>query len=142
MSKTQFADIVIIGGGLNGLAQALAFAVHGVTCHVIDRADQAAMLAPHFDGRVSAISSSSMKLFEAIGLGPALAGKGCPIEQIWVSDGLKPGALEEERHRRPTHSAADDQGLAARCCLLGHRWFLSFDPAAVCGRRPAEVQSS
>ena len=94
MSKTQFADIVIIGGGLNGLAQALAFAVHGVTCHVIDRADQAAMLAPHFDGRVSAISSSSMKLFEAIGLGPALAGKGCPIEQIWVSDGLKPGALD------------------------------------------------
>ena len=94
MSKTQFADIVIIGGGLNGLAQALAFAVHGVTCHVIDRADQAAMLAPHFDGRVSAISSSSMKLFEAIGLGPALEGKGCPIEQIWVSDGLKPGALD------------------------------------------------
>jgi 2-octaprenyl-6-methoxyphenol hydroxylase len=94
MSKTQFADIVIIGGGLNGLAQALAFAVHGVTCHVIDRADQTAMLAPHFDGRVSAISSSSMKLFEAIGLGPALTGKGCPIEQIWVSDGLKPGALD------------------------------------------------
>ncbi len=94
MSKTQFADVVIIGSGLNGLAQALAFAVHGVTCHVIDRADQAAMLAPHFDGRVSAISSSSMKLLEAIGLGPALDGKGCPIEQIWVSDGLKPGALD------------------------------------------------
>jgi 2-octaprenyl-6-methoxyphenol hydroxylase len=94
MSKTEFADIVIIGGGLNGLAQALAFAVHGVTCHVIDRADQAAMLAPYFDGRVSAISSSSMKLFEAIGLGPALEGKGCPIEQIWVSDGLKPGSLD------------------------------------------------
>ncbi|WP_298605308.1 FAD-dependent monooxygenase [uncultured Sphingorhabdus sp.] len=94
MSKTQFADIVIIGGGLNGLAQALALVVHGVTCPVTDRADQAAMLAPHFDGRVSAISSSSMKLFEAIGLGPALEGKGCPIEQIWVSDGLKPGSLD------------------------------------------------
>lgn len=94
MSKTEFADIIIIGGGLNGLAQALAFAVHGVTCHVIDRADQEAMLAPHFDGRVSAISSSSMKLLEAIGLGPALEGKGCPIGQIWVSDSLKPGALD------------------------------------------------
>ena len=35
-----------------------------------------------------------MKLFEAIGLGPALEGKGCPIEQIWVSDGLKPGSLD------------------------------------------------
>lgn len=94
MSNTQFADIIIIGGGLNGFAQALAFAAHGVTCHVIDRADPKAMLAPEFDGRVSAISSSSMKLLSAIGLGDALDGKGCPIEQIWVSDQLKPGALD------------------------------------------------
>ncbi len=35
-----------------------------------------------------------MKMLEAIGLGDALSGKGCPIEQIWVSDGLKPGALD------------------------------------------------
>jgi 2-octaprenyl-6-methoxyphenol hydroxylase len=94
MSRIEKADIIIIGGGLNGLAQALAFATHGITSHVIDRIDQAAMLDPDFDGRVSAISSASMKLFEAIGLGPALAGKGCPISQIWVSDALRPGALD------------------------------------------------
>ncbi|MGL5836989.1 MAG: FAD-dependent monooxygenase [Sphingorhabdus sp.] len=94
MPNPQNADIIIIGGGLNGLAQALAFAVHGVTCHVVDRADPATMLAPQFDGRLSAISSSSLKLLTAIGLGPALKGKGCPIEQIWVSDQLKPGALD------------------------------------------------
>ncbi len=94
MSNIQHADILIIGGGLNGLAQALSLAVHGVTSHVIDRADPAAMTAPGFDGRVSAISSSSFKLLTAIGLGEALQGKGCPIEQIWVSDGLKPGALD------------------------------------------------
>lgn len=35
-----------------------------------------------------------MKMLAAIGLGDALAGNGCPIEQIWVSDGLKPGALD------------------------------------------------
>ncbi len=94
MSNTQIADIIIIGGGLNGFAQALAFAANGVTCHVIDRADPKTMLAPDFDGRVSAISSSSMKLLSTIGLGDALEGKGCPIEQIWVSDQLKPGALD------------------------------------------------
>jgi 2-octaprenyl-6-methoxyphenol hydroxylase len=33
-------------------------------------------------------------MLTAIGLGDALAGKGCPIEQIWVSDQLKPGALD------------------------------------------------
>lgn len=91
---TEKADIIIIGGGLIGLTQALALAAHGITSHVIDRADQAAMLQPGFDGRTFAISSSSMKLFEAIGIGEALAGKGCPIEKIWVSDGLKPGALD------------------------------------------------
>lgn len=91
---TDRADVIIIGGGLIGLAQALALAAHGVTSHVIDRADPEAMLAAGFDGRTSAISSSSMKLLEAIGLGDALSGKGCPIEQIWVSDGLKAGALD------------------------------------------------
>jgi 2-octaprenyl-6-methoxyphenol hydroxylase len=87
-------DVIIIGGGLIGLAQALALAAHGVSSHVIDRADPAAMLAADFDGRTSAISSASMKMFQAIGLGDALEGHGCPIEQIWVSDSLKPGALD------------------------------------------------
>ncbi len=91
---TDKADVIIIGGGLIGLTQALALAAHGITSHVIDRADPAAMMAAGFDGRTSAISSSSMKMLETIGLGEALAGKGCPIEQIWVSDGLKPGALD------------------------------------------------
>ena len=88
------ADVIIIGGGLIGLTQALALAAHGITSHVVDRADPATMTAAGFDGRTSAISSSSMKMLTAIGLGDALAGKGCPIEQIWVSDGLKPGALD------------------------------------------------
>ncbi len=91
---TKHSDIIIIGGGLIGLAQALALAAHGITSHVIDRADPKTMLAPDFDGRASAISSASMKMFEALGLGEALAGKGCPIGQIWVSDGLKPGEID------------------------------------------------
>lgn len=91
---TSKADVIIIGGGLIGLTQALALAAHDITSHVIDRADPEAMLAAGFDGRTSAISSSSMKMLEALGLGDALVGKGCPIGQIWVSDGLKPGALD------------------------------------------------
>ena len=91
---TDRADVIIIGGGLIGLTQALALAAHGITSHVIDRADPAGMTAVGFDGRTSAISSSSMKMLTAIGLGDAMAGKGCPIEQIWVSDGLQRGALD------------------------------------------------
>ena len=91
---TQQADVIIIGGGLIGLTQALALAAHGITSHVIDRAEPANMTKAGFDGRTSAISSSSMKMLTAIGLGDAMTGNGCPIEQIWVSDGLKPGALD------------------------------------------------
>lgn len=91
---TERADVIIIGGGLIGITQALALAAHGITSHVIDRADPATMTAAGFDGRTSAISSSSMKMLTAIGLGNAMAGNGCPIEQIWVSDGLQPGALD------------------------------------------------
>jgi 2-octaprenyl-6-methoxyphenol hydroxylase len=94
MQNKNHADVIILGGGLIGLTQALALAAHGISSHVIDRADPATMLADDFDGRTSAISSSSLKMFDAIGLGDLLAGKGCPIEQIWVSDGLKPGSLD------------------------------------------------
>ena len=91
---TEHRDVIIIGGGLIGLTQALALAAHGITSHVVDRADPANMTAAGFDGRTSAISSSSMKMLTAIGLGDAMAGNGCPIEQIWVSDGLRAGELD------------------------------------------------
>ncbi len=94
MPDSQHADTIIIGGGMIGLTQALALAAHGISSHVIDRADPATLMAEGFDGRTSAISSSSMKMLEAIGMGSALAEKGCPIHKIWVSDGLKPGAID------------------------------------------------
>jgi 2-octaprenyl-6-methoxyphenol hydroxylase len=94
LSAANTTDVIIIGGGIIGLTQALALCAHGISSHVVDRADPAVMLADNFDGRTSAVSSSSMKMFEAIGMGNALTGKGCPIAQIWVSDGLKPGALD------------------------------------------------
>jgi 2-octaprenyl-6-methoxyphenol hydroxylase len=87
-------DVIILGGGLVGLTLALSLTAHGVRCAVIDPAVLDAGLAPGFDGRVSAIASASWKMLDAIGVGRHLEGKGCPIERIWVSDGLEPGALD------------------------------------------------
>ncbi|WP_445191259.1 UbiH/UbiF/VisC/COQ6 family ubiquinone biosynthesis hydroxylase [Sphingomonas sp. Tas61C01] len=87
-------DVIILGGGLVGATQALALAAHGLTSIVVDPADPAVTLAPGFDGRASAVASASGRMLDAIGVGERLAGRGCPIRQIRVSDGLEPGALD------------------------------------------------
>ncbi len=94
LPRNATADILISGGGLIGQTLALALAAHGMTSIIVDPADPVSALAPDFDGRASAIASASWKMFEAIGLAPRLAGYGCEIERIWVSDGLKPGELD------------------------------------------------
>ena len=87
-------DVIILGGGLVGATLALALARHGLRSVVVDPADSAVTLAPGFDGRASAIASASGRMLDAIGVGERLAGKGCAITQIRVSDGLEPGALD------------------------------------------------
>ena len=87
-------DVIILGGGLVGATLALALAKHGLTACVVDPADPTVTLAPGFDGRASAVASASGRMLDAIGLGEVLAGRGCPIHAIRVSDGLRPGALD------------------------------------------------
>ncbi|WP_439540356.1 FAD-dependent monooxygenase [Sphingomonas sp.] len=88
------ADLLILGGGLVGSALAVALDAHGISSIVIDPADPDAILAASHDGRASAIAAAPLRMLEAIGLADDLAGKGCPIESIRVSDGLKPGKLD------------------------------------------------
>ncbi|ODU21092.1 MAG: ubiquinone biosynthesis protein UbiH [Sphingomonas sp. SCN 67-18] len=89
-------DAIILGGGLVGLTLALALATHGLKSVVVDPADPAAVLAPGFDGRASAVASASWRMLDAIGVGARLDGLGCPIQTIRVSDGLAPGGLDFE----------------------------------------------
>jgi 2-octaprenyl-6-methoxyphenol hydroxylase len=87
------ADVIILGGGLVGLALASALDSSGLSAIVVDPADPAPRTAASFDGRTSAVSSSSMRMLEAIGVAEHLAEAGCPIWRIAVADGLKPGSL-------------------------------------------------
>jgi len=88
------ADLLILGGGLVGSALAVALDRHGISSIVIDPADPAVILAAAHDGRASAIAAAPMRMLEAIGIADRLAGKGCPIQSIRVSDGLEPGKLD------------------------------------------------
>jgi 2-octaprenyl-6-methoxyphenol hydroxylase len=87
------ADVIIFGGGLIGPALASALDSSGLSAIVVDPADPTPRASANFDGRTSAVSSSSMRMLETIGVADHLAERGCPIWRIAVADGLKPGGL-------------------------------------------------
>ena len=87
------ADVIILGGGLVGLALASALDSSGVSAILVDPADPADRKSSAFDGRTSAVSSSSMRMLETIGVTEHLPEAGCPIRTIQVADGLQPGGL-------------------------------------------------
>ena len=90
------ADVIIFGGGLVGLALASALDSSGLSAMIVDPADPAPRTQAAFDGRTSAVSSSSMRMLEAVGVTEQLAEPGCPIWKIAVADGLEPGGLQFE----------------------------------------------
>jgi 2-octaprenyl-6-methoxyphenol hydroxylase len=97
------ADAIILGGGLVGLTLASALDSSGLSAIVVDPADPAPRTTAAFDGRTSAVSSSSMRMLGAIGVLDHLAEPGCPIRTITVADGLRPGGIHFD--------AGDDEPL-------------------------------
>lgn len=97
---TDKRDLLILGGGLVGSTLALAAAKQGFSSHLVDRADPADLTAEGFDGRASAISTASWRLFRNIGIADTLEPHGCPIESIAVLDQMKPGRIDftPEKH--------------------------------------------
>ena len=90
------ADAIIFGGGLVGLALAAALDSSSVSAIVVDPADPDLRKDAAFDGRTSAVSSSSMRMLETIGVAGHFPEQGCPIRTIAVADGLEPGGLHFE----------------------------------------------
>jgi 2-octaprenyl-6-methoxyphenol hydroxylase len=87
------SDVIIFGGGLVGLTLASALDSSGLSAIVVDPADPAPRGDASFDGRTSAVSSSSMRMLRTIGVADRLAEPGCPIKRIAVADGLRPGGI-------------------------------------------------
>ncbi|MBU3260171.1 UbiH/UbiF/VisC/COQ6 family ubiquinone biosynthesis hydroxylase [Roseovarius sp. PS-C2] len=81
------SDIVIVGGGLNGPALALALAQSGFTVTVIDALSETVRKNAAFDGRAYALALSSMRLLRAIGIWDRVADHTQPMLEIKVSDG-------------------------------------------------------
>jgi 2-octaprenyl-6-methoxyphenol hydroxylase len=83
-------ELLIAGGGLNGLVLGIACAGAGLDCVVVDRQDLAVPETADFDGRSSALAYGSQQVLDAIGVWPALAGEAEPILEIRVADNNAP----------------------------------------------------
>ena len=84
---TPDADILIVGGGLNGPALALAAAQGGFSSIVIDALPEDERSGDGFDGRSYALALASVRMLDALGLWEGLAGNAQPMLEIKASDG-------------------------------------------------------
>lgn len=82
----QRQKIAIAGGGMVGLAQALALAGHGIPSIVIEPQPYKAQLARGFDGRTSALALGSARWLEDMGVWRHLKPHACPIRDIRITD--------------------------------------------------------
>ena len=80
-------EVIIAGGGLNGLTLALALDQVGICTAVIDRQTTASMKLSSFDGRSYALSAASKKMLSVLDVWPSLARNAEPMLEIKVTDG-------------------------------------------------------
>ncbi len=97
-------DIVIAGGGMIGTSLALALAPLGLRVAVVEAVERQAAAQPSFDDRTTALSRSTQRMFEAMGLWPEIVAASTPISSIHVSDQGRFGF---------SHIDADEQGVEA-----------------------------
>lgn len=86
MPRKQHIDVVIGGGGMVGLTLALALAQGGLEVLVADPIPSATKTGAVFDGRVSALSYSSVRMLETLGVWTKLKQRAQPIYDILVTD--------------------------------------------------------
>lgn len=100
----QQYDIVIAGGGMIGTSLALALAPLDLRIAVVEAVARKAGGQPSFDDRTTALSRSTQRMFEAMGLWDEIVAASTPIRNIHVSDQGRFGF---------SHIDAEEQGVEA-----------------------------
>jgi 2-octaprenyl-6-methoxyphenol hydroxylase len=102
MTKIK-ADVMIVGGGLVGITQAIALAEHGMLVTVIDRVPYSEQLHTTFDGRASAIAWSSHSLLKNLGIWKFMEPEAEPIWHIRVTDENSPAIVHYDSKETYNH---------------------------------------
>ncbi len=97
-------DVLIAGGGMIGTSLALALSQLDLEVAVVEAVARDSDVQPSFDDRSTALSRSTQRTFEALGLWPKVAAASTPIRHIHVSDKGRFGF---------SHIDAEEQGVEA-----------------------------
>ncbi len=93
-------DIVIAGGGMIGASLALAISPLRLRVAVVETVARAASSQPSFDDRSTALSRSTQRMFEAMGLWEQVAAASTAIHRIHVSDSGRFGFAHLDAHEQ------------------------------------------
>jgi 2-octaprenyl-6-methoxyphenol hydroxylase len=115
----QRHDLIVLGGGLTGLALAAAVGGAGFRVAVVERAPLAELVAAPYDGRVTAVAAGAERFLRAIGNWDRVDPAAEPIRDIVVREGFSPIRVHYD-HRaigdRPLGSIVENRVL--RSALL------------------------
>src|SRR5256884_5663265 len=79
-------DVAIVGGGMVGASLAAALWGTGVRVLLVESVPSGTGAQPSFDERATALGNASRRIFEAIGVWPAIGSEAAAIRSIHVSE--------------------------------------------------------
>jgi 2-octaprenyl-6-methoxyphenol hydroxylase len=86
-------DVVIVGGGLVGASLACALAPLGLKIALLESVVFTTASQPSYDDRTLALSASSCKILEGLGIWSSVAGSATAIREIQVREHGRPGRV-------------------------------------------------
>jgi 2-octaprenyl-6-methoxyphenol hydroxylase len=104
MGGDRVFDIVIAGGGMIGATLALALRPLGLRVAIVEAVARSDESQPSFDDRSTALSRSTQRMYEAMGLWASIVAASTPITRLHVSDRGRFGF---------SHIDAEEQGVEA-----------------------------
>ncbi len=85
-ARAHRCDVAIAGGGMVGASLALALADTGLSVVLIEAVAPQSTAQPSFDERTTALGNGARRIYETLGVWPAIAAQAAPIRHIHVSD--------------------------------------------------------